>query len=62
MATVSFAANLVVDPGAVPWDEPLYYEGTVAGARDGYVSELRRLWTADGRLAVENLQSIAIIK
>lgn len=62
MATVSFAANLLVDPATVPAGEPLYFEGTVAGALGGYVSELRRMWTADGRLAVENLQSIAVIK
>lgn len=62
MATVSFAANLLVDPASVDPQAPLFYEGTVAAAHAGYTSELRRLWAPDGQLVVENLQSIAVIK
>lgn len=62
VATVSFAANLLVDPAAVPPDEPLLHHGTGSGAHGGFSSEQRRLWTADGRLAVDNLQSMVLIK
>jgi hypothetical protein len=59
IATISFAANLVIDPSTVTG--PLLHHSLVTAAADGYTSEHRRLWTSDGRLAVDNLQSIAII-
>ena len=62
MATVNFAAHLLVDPTSIPVGEPLIFESFMTGLHDGFVSETRRLWTADGRLAVENLQSIALIR
>lgn len=61
MATVNFAANLMVDPSTVPADQPLLHVGAVSAAHDGFSSETRQLWTSDGRLAVENLQSIVLI-
>ena len=60
LATVMFAATLVVDPRELD-AQPLFYEGELTAAHDGFTSEIRRLWTADGRLVVENLQSIVII-
>ena len=62
MATVSFEAHLLVDPATVPAGEPLAFASQLLGVNDGFTTELRRLWTIDGRLAVVNLQSIAIIK
>ena len=61
IATVNFSANLMVDPATIAADELLLYEGTAAGAADGFTSEQRRLWAADGRLVVDNLQSIVLI-
>ncbi len=61
IATVSFAASLLVDPRTVRADEPLLHHGWVSAAAQGFASEHRQLWTADGRLAVDNLQSIVVI-
>jgi hypothetical protein len=61
VATITIAANLMVDPADVGFDQMLVHHGFVSAAQDGYISETRRLWTADGRLAVENLQSIVVI-
>lgn len=61
VATVSFAASLLVDPTTVPADAPLFAELAVVGAHEGFSSETRRLWAPDGRLLVDNLQSVAVI-
>ena len=60
-ATISFEGHLQVEPGDVP-QEPLLYSSSVLAAREGYTTERRSLWHPDGRLIVENLQSIAIIR
>ena len=60
IATVNFTANLLVEPATVPIGEPLLLESLVTAAEDGFASEHRRLWTRDGRLAVDNLQSMVI--
>ncbi len=60
IATVNFAATLLVDPSTLDAEEPLLHHGLVTATRDGFASEQRRLWTADGRLAVDNLQTMAI--
>jgi len=62
MPTVTFKAQLLVDPGTIPAGEPLAYEGFMSAAHQGFTSETRRLWTLDGRLAVENLQTVAAVK
>jgi hypothetical protein len=61
LATVSFTANLLIDPATLDVGQALLYEGLVSAAGEGYSSEQRRLWTADGRLVVDNLQSIVVI-
>ena len=61
IATISFAANLLVEPSTLAAGEPLLHHAFVSGAADGYTSEHRRLWTSDGRLAVDNVQSVVII-
>ncbi len=60
LGTVNFTANLLVDPRTLPPGEPLLHDGFVSAAREGYASEHRRLWTVDGRLAVDNLQTIVV--
>jgi Acyl-CoA thioesterase N-terminal domain/Acyl-CoA thioesterase C-terminal domain len=60
VATVSFMANLLLDPTTVPAGELLLHESFVTAAADGFASEHRRLWTSDGRLAVDNLQTMVI--
>lgn len=62
MATLTFTASLLVDPTTVPVGEPLLHRGRLIAAADGYVTESRELWTADGRLAVHNTQVLAIIR
>ena len=60
IATVGFSANLVCDPLDVP-EGPLLHHAFVTGADEGFTSEVRRLWTPDGRLVVDNLQSVVLI-
>jgi len=62
MATVSFSAHLLVDPATLDADQPLAFESWVSGMEHGFTSETRRLWSPDGRLVVENHQSIVVIK
>ena len=66
VATVSFSANLLIDPKEIKpiagERSPLLHESSVSSVHGGFMSELRRLWTPDGRLVVENLQSIMVIK
>jgi acyl-CoA thioesterase len=62
MATITFAAHLLADPRSVPTGEPLLYDATLSAAHEGYTTEVRRLWTLDGRLVVENQQSIVIVR
>lgn len=60
ISTVNFTANLLIDPATLSAGEPLLHHGLVSGFGDGYTSEQRRLWTSDGRLAVDNLQTIVV--
>jgi len=61
MATVDFTAHLLVDPATIP-PGPLLVDNRLLAEHEGFTTEVRRLWTADGRLVVENLQSIAVIR
>lgn len=62
MATINFSANLMVDPASVAPDELLLHDGFATASYGGFTSEQRRLWGADGRLIVDNLQSMILIK
>lgn len=62
VATLTYAASLLVDPATLDADEPLLHHGRVVAVRDGYATETRELWTPDGRLAVLNTQVMAIIR
>ncbi|MCX6433017.1 MAG: thioesterase family protein [Actinobacteria bacterium] len=60
IATVDFTASLLIDPATVAIDELLLHHSFVSGAHDGFTSEQRRLWTSDGRLVVDNMQTIVV--
>jgi hypothetical protein len=60
VATVNFTANLLVDPGSLVDGGPYLFHSFVTAAHEGFTSEHRRLWTADGRLVVDNLQTIVV--
>jgi Thioesterase-like superfamily len=60
VATVNFMANFLVDPTTVAAGGMLLHESFVTAAADGFASEHRRLWTPDGRLAVDNLQTMVL--
>jgi len=62
MATVSFSAHLLCDPVSLDSSVPLLHEGVLVGANRGFSSEIRRLWTPDGTLAVDSFQLIAVIR
>jgi hypothetical protein len=62
MATLSFSATLLIDPATLDPAVPLLHHGRMLGLAQGYSTESRELWTADGRLAVHNSQVIAIIR
>jgi hypothetical protein len=62
LATVTYAAHLLVDPATLPPGVPLAYEAFLSAAHEGFTTETRRLWAPDGRLAVENHQAITVIR
>ncbi len=66
MATTAFSVQLLIDPRSIApvagERAPLLHEASVSSAFEGFTSELRRLWTPEGRLVAENLQTIVIIK
>ncbi len=61
VATVSFVAELLADPAALPAEEPLRYRAHMAALRDGFFVELRELWSGD-RLVAMNQQTFAILR
>lgn len=61
VATVSFVAQLLVDPATLPPAEPLRYRARMASLSDGFFLELRELWRGDVPVAL-NQQTFAIIK
>ncbi len=60
IATVNFTASLLVDPATLEPGTPLLHEGFVSAMSDGYATEHRRLWAPDGRLVVDNVQTIVV--
>lgn len=59
-ATVSFTAQLLVDPAELA-AEPLYHRARAVASSGGYVVELRELWARDGRLVALNQQTFAVL-
>ena len=62
IATLTFAASLLVDPVTIDPAAPLLHRGRLVSRREGYATETRELWTPDGRLAVFNTQVMVVIK
>jgi hypothetical protein len=60
-ATISFTAELLADPSALPVDQPLRYRAQMAGMSDGFFVELRELWQG-ARPVAFNQQTFAILK
>ena len=59
-ATLTFTLLVVGDLAGVPADAPLAYRARAIAGGDGYVPELRELWTPDGRLLAVNPQTFAL--
>ena len=62
MATIAFTAELLADPALLSPTEPLFYRAAAVAARQGFVVELRELWTPQGELIALNQQTFVIIK
>ena len=62
MATIAFTFQLHLDGSTLDPNEPLMFRARTQAAHDGYISELRELWTADGRLVALNPQTFTIIR
>lgn len=60
IATISFTAEILVDPASLPVDEPLSYVGRVIALKDGYFVEFRELFSR-GELVAMNQQTFAIL-
>jgi Thioesterase-like superfamily len=60
VATISFLAEILVDPRTIPPHLPLRYRATTAASGDGFTVELREL-RHDGRIAALNQQMFAIL-
>jgi len=58
--TISFAAHFF----EADWSlgEPLYHRSRLLGSQQGYLAEVRELWTPSGELCAINQQTMAIIK
>jgi hypothetical protein len=61
VATISFVAQVLIDPATLPPDEPLRYRAQMAAMHDGFFVELRELWHGDTIVAL-NQQTFAVIK
>jgi hypothetical protein len=61
VATISFAAQILVDPASLPPDEPLRHRARLAALHDGFFVELRELWRGD-RIVALNQQTFAILR
>lgn len=62
MATLTFDASLLIEPDDVDPALPLLSRSWLIGLQDGYFTEIRQLWTGDGRLAVHNTQTMVVIR
>lgn len=60
-ATISFVAEILVDPATLPPDEPLRYRARLAALHEGFFVELRELWQGE-RIAALNQQTFAILR
>ena len=61
VATISFTAQILVDPATLPPDEPLRYRARMEALHEGFFVELRELWHGD-RVVALNQQTFAILR
>jgi hypothetical protein len=62
MATVTYTLQILRAPEELDPSAPLFYRARLLGAHEGYVSELRELWTPEGELVALNPQTFVVIK
>lgn len=62
MSTISYTLQAFGPWDGLRTDAPIYHRARVLWARDGHASEVRELWTADGRLLALNHQLFATTK
>jgi hypothetical protein len=60
IATVSFLAELLMDPRTLDPERPLYYRANAVAQAGGYFVEMRELWDGDELVAL-NQQSFAML-
>jgi hypothetical protein len=61
IATVSFVAEILIDPASLVPTEPLRHRAQMAGSHEGFCVELRELWQGE-RLVALNQQTFAVLK
>jgi acyl-CoA thioesterase len=62
IATIAFSLQIVSGASVMAGDDPLLFRSRTLARSDGYLVEMRELWTASGQLVALNEQTIAIIK
>jgi acyl-CoA thioesterase len=62
VATIAFSMQVICGAPAMKDDAPLLFRSRTLTRTDGYLVELRELWTEAGTLVALNEQTIAIIK
>lgn len=61
IATVTFSAELFVDPSTLPGDEPLRYRSHMIALQQGFLLEHRELWHHTTLVAM-NQQTVAVLR
>ena len=61
VATISFTAQILVDPATLAPGEPLRYQARMAALHEGFFVELRELWRGEQVIAL-NQQTFAILR
>jgi hypothetical protein len=61
MATISFTAELLLDPAELPPTEAFQYRARMEALSEGFSVEFRELWSG-GRLVALNQQTFVIIR
>jgi hypothetical protein len=62
IATIAFSLQIVGGAAVMVGDDPLLFRSRTLSRTDGYLVEMRELWTEGGALVALNEQTIAIIK
>jgi acyl-CoA thioesterase len=62
MATITFSLDVLGTCEGLDPTAPLFHQGRVLAARDGYAAEERILWGEDGRLLAINRQTFVVIR